>query len=117
QRRGFPENFSGRHALELEPEGSINRIPGVTILLPWVPWNAERSTAPFLCASLGEFQKRAVFQLGDQFARIVRLDGVLAFVDAPSRSAIATDWTFVVEIFASMRGEIREARRPRYRPI
>ena len=32
----------------------------VTILLPWVPWNAERSTAPFLCAHFRQLQDRRV---------------------------------------------------------
>ena len=36
--------------ITLNPPGSGGVLLMSTILLPWVAWNAERSTPPFLCA-------------------------------------------------------------------
>src|SRR3954462_8185344 len=51
---GCQEEKSAGDAPRMRTGLRANRISGETILLPWAPWNAERSTAPFLCADLND---------------------------------------------------------------
>ena len=44
-----------------------------TILLPWVAWNAERSTPPFLFSDIADGPTRGAFQHAKQIAKSDRL--------------------------------------------
>ena len=67
--QGWPETGTRRRAAERRGEKTAddggrlrtrlrtNRISGETILLPWAPWKAERSTAPFYARGRGRLRE------------------------------------------------------------
>jgi len=91
-------------------------MSSVTILLPWVPWNAERSTAPFLCAffvaedhlaAVRHSRDQPILDRGlkqakqlNQFAVLQKL--ACSRSDAPNESAIRGNLAFKCQVFVAM---------------